>query len=88
MKAENKIFTFQTNIETAIEAAQGVVTRTAVSLTRPGALVILRLAQGTRNTLAGWRRSGHDGTFPGIFRLTADPELSRELSAGEEAGLN
>ena len=61
------ISTFKTNIKTAIEAAQRALTRTVVSLPRPGTLVVLRLSQGTRKTLLGRRRDGHTGTFPRIF---------------------
>ena len=75
------VFTLKTNVETAIEATESVVTRTDVSLPRLEALVVLRLAQGTGKTLAGRRLDGHGGTFPGILRLTADTKLARELTA-------
>ena len=75
------LFTLKTNVKTAIEATQSVVTRTDVSLARLKTLVVLRLAQGTGKTLAGRRGDGHGGTFAGILRLTADTKLARELAA-------
>ena len=75
------VFTLKTNIKTAIEATQSVVTRTDVSPTRLKTLVVLRLAQGTGKTVAGRWKDGHGGTFAGILRLTADTKLARELAA-------
>ena len=75
------VFTLKTNVKTAIEATQSVVTRTDVSPTRLKTLVVLRLAQRTGKTVAGRRQDGHGGTFAGILRLTADTKLARELTA-------
>ena len=59
--------TCKTDIEAAVEAAQGLFPWTSVPLPRPATLVVLWLTQGAGVTLAGGRGDTHLGTHSGIL---------------------
>ena len=79
--------TFKTDIKTAVEAAESVLSCAAVPDPRLLTLVVLRLSQGPGEALAGGRGHQHLRALPWIFILTADTELSRELATGQQTGL-